>query len=254
MHAAFAPYARWLVGCGIDAPPTVAQLRAWAKDVRLALPDGRPLTFACAGQAAAAIDYEASIARDGVVPIREGQWHDAFNALAWLALPSTKAALNSVHVRNARACTRNARSRARDAATLLDESGLLLACDDGRLPRLLRAQAWRQLFVDDADAVREHCRGIVLGHGLLDKLRSPFRAITAKVLVIAFAPGTLPVPGDFAAIDAQAALLVAGDAFLPATLAPLPVAALPGWDAERRGERLFDDVSVFRPKMLRSSS
>ena len=48
MHAAFAPYARWLVGCGIDAP-TIAQLQTWAKDARLALPDGY------AGATAAAI-------------------------------------------------------------------------------------------------------------------------------------------------------------------------------------------------------
>jgi hypothetical protein len=188
------------------------------------------------------------------VPIREGEWHDAFNALVWLALPRAKAALNSVHVRDARACARNARSRSRDAATLLDESGLLLACDDARLPRLLRAHAWRELFVDEADAVEEHCRAIVVGHGLLDKLRRPFRAITAKVLVVAFAPGTLPAPGDVDAIDARAAPLIAGDAFMPDALAPLPVAALPGWDSERLGERLFDDVSVFRPKVLRSSS
>jgi hypothetical protein len=31
-------------------------------------------------------------------------------------------------------------------------------------------------------------------------------------------------------------------------LQPLPVAALPGWDAESAGERLFDDRDVFRVK------
>jgi hypothetical protein len=29
-------------------------------------------------------------------------------------------------------------------------------------------------------------------------------------------------------------------------LPPLPVAALPGWDSEALGARLFDDPSVFR--------
>jgi hypothetical protein len=31
----------------------------------------------------------------------------------------------------------------------------------------------------------------------------------------------------------------------------VPIAALPGWDAEQLGDRLFDDVSVFRPRVLR---
>ena len=216
------------------------------------MPDGRPLTFARAGPAVPALDYEHSIARDAVVPIREGEWHDAFNALAWLALPRTKAALNAVHVRDGHSRGGNGRTRSRDAATLLDESGLLLACDDARLPPLLRARAWRELFVGEADAVGEHCRGFVVGHGLLDKLRRPFRVITAKVLVIGLAPGTLPEIAALDALDSRAAALIARADFLPDVLVPLPVAALPGWDTERLGERLFDDLSVFRPGMLRS--
>ena len=253
MHAAFAPYARWLAAGDFQSPPAVTQLRSWAAQAALILPDGRPLTFDRAGPAVAAVDYEASIARSGVVPVRESSWHDAFNALVWLALPRTKAALNAVHVRDAAAPARNARSRARDAATLLDESGLLLACDDARLPRLLRAHAWRELFVGERDAVRERCRAVVVGHALLDKLRHPYRAITAKALVLAFPPGTLPEHGNVEAIDAAAAPRIAGADFAPDLLTPLPVAALPGWDAEGLGERLFDDVSVFRPKVLRSS-
>ena len=35
--------------------------------------------------------------------------------------------------------------------------------------------------------------------------------------------------------------------FGPDCLTPLPVAALPGWDAERLGRLPFDDLSVFRP-------
>ena len=33
----------------------------------------------------------------GQIPVREGSAHDAFNALAWLAFPRTKAAINRRH-------------------------------------------------------------------------------------------------------------------------------------------------------------
>ena len=80
-------------------PPPVAALAALARSRGLALPDGRPLTFAPAsGGATAALDWERAIAATGCVRLREGSWHDAFNALAWLAFPRTKAALNAVHV------------------------------------------------------------------------------------------------------------------------------------------------------------
>jgi len=56
-----------------------------------------------------------------------------------------------------------------------------------------------------------------------------------------------------AALDAAAAATISarGVAFAPEDLLPLPVAALPGWDVEASGARLFDDAAVFRSRMLR---
>lgn len=251
-HPAFRPYRRWLADCADDAPG-VTTLASWARAAGASLPDGRSIGFVAAEGRFAALDYEASVRMRAEVPVREGAWHDAMNALAWLVLPRTKAALNAIHVAGGRAATPNARGRARDAATLLDESGLVLGCDDASLPPLLAAHAWRRLFVERAEDVRRHTRPVVLGHGLMDKLRTPFRALTAKVLVVPFGPGALPDPDDVAALDVGAAACVAGAALTPASLHPLPVAALPGWDAERLGARLFDDTSVFRPASPRST-
>ncbi|MFO1397916.1 MAG: DUF3025 domain-containing protein [Burkholderiales bacterium] len=238
-HPAFAPYARWPLGA---APPSLATLNAWAHAASLALPDGRALRFADV-PVASALDYEAAVARDAVIPTRADNLHDACNALAWLAFPRAKAVLNAVHVRAGAAATANRRDRARDAATLLDESGLLLACADEALVALLRAHRWRELFVTHARDVARAMRPLALGHGLLAKLARPYRAITAHVLV-------LPVPAadaTVAAIDVAAAAAIALPALAPARLAVLPVAALPGWDREALGAALFDDVSVFRP-------
>jgi hypothetical protein len=91
---------------------------------------------------------------------------------------------------------------------------------------------------------------MVIGHGLAAKLLHPFRALTAKVLVVPFEPYARPAGDASARFDLAAAEAVAAPGFVPDCLTPLPVAALPGWSDEGLGERLFDDVSVFRPRML----
>jgi hypothetical protein len=98
---------------------------------------------------------------------------------------------------------------------------------------------------------------LVLGHGLAEKLLSPFRAITAHVLMTGPVPARTDGEGsasdgiDTESVDAEAAASIAAPAFGPDSLTPLPVAALPGWDSEHLGELLFDDLSVFRPLVLR---
>ena len=239
-HPGLAPYARWLAG---GRCPDLATLNGLARECGLALPDGRPLSFVAPRPRLRALDYERAIAVRGEIATRGGNLHDAFNAMTWLRLPRTKSALNAVHVRAADTATGNARNRARDAATLLDESGLLLCCADAGLVALLRARAWRELFWTRRNEVVRAMRPLVLGHGLAEKLMSPYRALTAHVLVTGAAPA--------AAIDAEAATLVAMPGFAPDALSPLPIAALPGWDVGASGESLFDDLSVFRPPVLR---
>jgi len=261
-HPGLAPYARWLAAGRCPDLPTLNEL---ARESGLALPDGRPLTFVAPRSRMRALDYERAIAERGVIATREGNLHDAFNALAWLRFPRTKAALNAVHVQAPVAATGNTRNRARDAATLLDESGLLLCCVDAGLVALLRSRAWRTLFCERRDEVVRGMRPLVLGHGLAEKLRSPYRALTASVLIIEAAP-TLAVAADGVhevgnaaamdvvnaeVVDAEAAAMIAARGFGPHLLTPLPVAALPGWDVEGKGYDLFDDLSVFRPPVLR---
>jgi hypothetical protein len=246
VHPGLSQYAGWL---GAGRCPSLSALNGLAREHALALPDGRPLAFVAARKGLRALDYERAVAGRGEIATREGNLHDAFNALAWLLLPRTKAALNAVHVRSADAGTANARNRARDAATLLDESGLLLGCADAGLAALLRERAWRELFWTRRDAVVGSMRPRVLGHGLAEKLLSPYRALTAHVLLLDM-PSSMAAAAD-GALDAMAAAMIAAPGFNPESLMPLPVAALPGWDADASGESLFDDLSVFRPPVLR---
>jgi Protein of unknown function (DUF3025) len=247
-HPALAIYARWCAGGRL---PDRCALEQAAAESPLALPDGRRLQFVAATGRTSALTYENRIAGCGEIALREDSVHDQFNALAWLALPQTKAALNAVHVRQAEAPTANRRDRRRDAATLLDESGLLLACDAPELVALLRARQWRALFAERRAEVAAHMRPIAIGHGICARLACgrPHRGITARALV-------LDLPVDLrnvclAPFDAMAAAFVRRGDFAPEWLLPLPIAALPGWDCEGLDAKLFDDLSVFRPLVLR---
>ncbi len=255
-HPAFAPFARWHSPRSACPLPGLAVLNRWARAAALELPDGRPLAFVAAPAAPlSALEYERRIAATGEIVTRADDLHDLCNALAWLGFPRTKAALNAIHVAAPETASGNRRDRTRDAATLLDESGMLAACADASLVGLWRAHRWREAFGDRRDDVRSTLAVVAIGHGLLAKLVAPFRAITAKVLVLPLVAQTLPEEAGAraAVLDAAAAASLAarGAAFSPADLLPLPVAALPGWDAEMRGDRLFDDAAVFRPRVLR---
>lgn len=242
-HPAFAPWRSILADGRL---PGLASLVALAQRQGLAGAGGRPLAFA-QGACHGALAFENAIASDGLILLRPDSAHDTFNALAWLAFPRAKSALNAVHVRDQASATGNARSRARDAATLLDESGLLLGCADPEVPRLLRRRAWREIFLNPRRAIEHALLPLAIGHGLLEKLRAPYRALTAHALFVAVDAAVLARPDDAcSAIDLAAARAIARLDFAPDRLVPLPVAALPGWDQEGLGARLFDDVSVFR--------
>lgn len=246
-HPAFAPYGRWLRD---GTWPDLATLNREAQACAIASARGMPIRFAPEDPGAphrSALAYERAVAETGRVAMRRDAPHDVANALVWLAFPQMKAACNARHVAEGAGAAPNARSAARDAVTLLDESGLVLACTDATLVALLRARAWRTLFVERRADVATAMRPVVVGHGLLAKLLQPYRAATAHVLVVPVAAAALPADGTAdAGIDTAVARLVGDPHFGPASLTPLPVAALPGWDCEGLGERLFDDRSVFR--------
>jgi len=234
-----------------QALPSVAAWNAAAAAAGLAGPGGRPLRFVVQERRGAAIDYERRIAGDGEVPLRENDLHDAWNARVWLGFPRTKAALTAVHVAAGRTAAPNGRSPARDAATLLDESGALVACAAPELLAAWRRHAWREAFGGPADALARRLVAVIVGHGILARLDRPFPGLTAKALIVALDPAALPAEPALRrrALDVAAAARIA-DAdlgFAPADLLPLPLVALPAWAPAGAGEARFADLSVFRP-------
>jgi len=247
-HPAFSAYADlWPA----DGALPVAAWNTVAATAGLAGSGGRPLRFVAQSRRCAALEYERRIAGDGEVPLREGDLHDAWNARVWLGFPRTKAALTAVHVAAGRAAAPNARSPARDAATLLDESGALVACAAPELLAAWRRHAWREAFGGPADALARRLVAVIVGHGILARLDRPFPGLTARALIVALDPAALPAEPALRrrALDVAAAARIA-DAdlgFAPADLLPLPLIALPAWAPAGAGDARFADLSVFRP-------
>ena len=118
-----------------------------------------------------------------------------------------------------------------------------------------QAHRWREAFRERRTEPARSLAVVAIGHGLVAKLATPFRGITGRALVVPLSAANLPQDaGELAtALDGAAmrAIAALGERLAPEDLLPLPVAALSGWDAEQLGVRLFDDTSVFRPRVIR---
>jgi len=234
--------------------PALDALNAIAADRRIATGGGAALRFVAAGTHPGATDrsYEERVFETGAVPTRDASWHDLFNALIWLAFPRTKATLNRRHceeLRERRGDPR--RGTARDVLTLFDEGGVLVACADPSLGRLLRDFRWKELFWQRRSDVQQRMRFHVFGHAILETARAPFRGITAKALILDTGDDTLEGPIDAlnSVLDARAAEYFAAPDALVSTrsLAPLPILGIPGWTPDNDDPAYYDDVGQFRP-------
>lgn len=100
--------------------------------------------------------YDARIVNEGVVPTREGSWHDLMNALVWATFPKAKKALHTRQhglVRPALPGESLRRPRELDALALLDEGGVAIA----------RASSAANSAT--ADGPRKH---VVFGHAIYE--------------------------------------------------------------------------------------
>lgn len=194
--------------------------------------------------------YELHIARTGRVPTR-ANLHDLFNAAVWLTFPRTKAVLNARQAQCIAEGQPGKRGRVRDAATLFDESGLIVAagarvareCD---LRERIAAHDWRYLFQERRQ--QWHCDWVpwLFGHAVMEKLARPYAAITVRVSVVAIEHGD---PHDVATVDAAAAQAFASaESWSPEALPPMPVLGIPRWWPANEAPEFYADTNVFRPR------
>jgi hypothetical protein len=199
----------------------------------------RPIRFVDQ-DAAGEEPYEAYVARTGEVPTRPNL-HDTFNALVWLAFPRVKARLNALQAGAIEADGVQAqRGPLRDAATLIDENGVLLVTRRSDLVVSLQTRNWMDLFVRNRSAWANEIRPIVFGHALMEKLVRPYKAITGHALVVPLAAGAPDEEIDAAVAEAL------DPGLTPRQLLALPVLGIPGW-AQNDETGYYDDIAVFRP-------
>lgn len=238
-----ADYATRLVG---EDWPGLAVLDDLARERGLCNVAGLPLRFIAQQARCGQWEYEAGILASGEVPSRPRNWHDLLNALTWLAFPAAKAALNTLQCAALPTARGNPRGPRSDAATLFDESGVLLLGQTPILAKLLAARRWREVFVERR-ALWRQARVYVFGHAVLEKLLAPWPGITAKCLFLQVSE--LPEAGTPAAwLDVALAEVWRAERIQrPADLFPLPVLGIPDWWPANADAAFYEDISVFRP-------
>lgn len=232
---------------GCAAWPDADRLNRLADEIELRNAAGRPVRFEPQNAPCGQRQYEAQILATGAVPTRPDNWHDFFNALIWLTFPKTKAALNAAQCRELESASKGQRSPASDAATLFDESGLLLVARDDTLARLLRAKQWKAAFWEQR-AAWAAARFYVIGHAVIEKSLAPYPGMTGKCLFLQVdgLPEAGAAPPEW--LDAQVAKVwMQGAISRPADLFVMPVLGVPGLCAESADPAYYDNTEVFRP-------
>lgn len=209
--------------------------------------------------------YEPRCFLKGEVPTRADNWHDLLNALVWLTFPKAKAAINGRHYQALTgqgndAAARSQRGTVRDTNTLLDESGVIVACADPGLAALLCNFQWKELFWQRREDVQSGMGFYLFGHGLYEKALRPYVGMTGQGLILAVPQAFFgwPLGRRLAHLDGALAAYLAGpDAARarpldPRELTPVPVLGVPGWSAQSASEFFYADSSYFRPGRLSS--
>ena len=261
--------------CPSGRLPGAVELTELAQARGVASGGGAALRFVPCGNSSPRVfehQYEVRIYRDGEVPTRPDNFHDFFNALAWLAFPRTKALLNRKHYeamlarhgetgqgaartdcvsRGTARLDGGSRGTARDVLTLFDESGVIVACSEPELEGLLRRFEWKTLFWRRRAEAGRAMRFFLFGHAIHERALRPYKGLTARALVLPVSRDYLGMSLDtqLAEADARGADYLAQPCALESTrvLAPVPILGVPGWEAANERESFYDDVSVFRP-------
>lgn len=241
-----------------DRWPTHDELNALAGGVMTSR--GMPVRFVsprAPGDAAASQRpyYELHIAQSGEVETRPESWHDLFNALAWCAFPATKARINAQHVAILdEGGEQEARHRGppRDALTLFDESGVIVASSAPDLFRLVADFEWKKLFWERRADVLAKMRFIPFGHALLEQALDPYIGMVAKTVFVPVSDFFFMLSPDSQRAEADrmaAAHFESVPRFAsPKKMAPLPVLGVPGWHRDNDAEAFYDQASYFRSK------
>jgi len=196
--------------------------------------------------------YEPRIYLNGEVSTREKNWHDFFNALVWMIFPKTKAALNQIHYQvlmHSNSSQLHTRGSLRDAATLFDESGVVVLSSESELITMLRQHEWKTVFWKKRMSALSSLRFLLFGHALYEKALNPYIGMTGKGLFFQVEETFLQqsLTQQLKTVDQWLADFVLRKLSSTADLAPIPVLGYPGWSKANASSDYYDNRWYFRP-------
>lgn len=199
--------------------------------------------------------YEPRCYLSGEVQSRADNWHDLLNALVWLTFPKAKAAINTRHylalLQRHDAAGGSQRGAVRDTNTLMDESGVIVACADPLLAQALRDFQWHELFWQRRIDVQRHMGFYLFGHGLYEKALQPYVGLTGQGIILAVDTAffSWTQARQLTHLDERLAAYWADteNCLSPRELSPVPLLGVPGWCADNEDPGYYDDTRYFRP-------
>lgn len=254
--AMFAPLHAVIAQLG-DRFPTLDELNRVLQTHprRIAVDSGHALRYVAqaTGKLAFEAQYEPRCYLTGEVQTRADNWHDLLNALVWLTFPGAKAAINARHYRalqQAHEPAGSQRGAVRDTNTLMDESGVIVACADPQLAQALRDFRWRELFWQRRADVHRRMGFYLFGHGLYEKALQPYVGMTGQGIILAVATEffSWPQAAQLAHLDEQLASFWRDEQNCRSTreLHPVPLLGVPGWWAANQDAGFYDNTAYFR--------
>jgi len=142
------------------------------------------------------------------------------------------------------------RSVLRDAATHVDESGVIIVSSKTYLIQLLRNFEWKQLFWKERDAALASMRFFVIGHGLYEKALHPYIGMTGKGIIFDVNDTffRLSLPDQLQYVDSMLERFLLKSLSSNADLTPIPLLGYPGWTEENAQEAYYDNKKYFRDR------
>lgn len=135
--------------------------------------------------------YDGRITLHAEVPTRERHWHDLFNALCFATFPRAKRALHRRQYEALRACVGEQatalperRSRERDALTLFDEGGAVVAAEPSACAELRKADPEGQGDLLARCVHARRARVVPFGHALFEHLIEGLRCPASATRLI----------------------------------------------------------------------
>ncbi|WP_440055945.1 DUF3025 domain-containing protein [Pseudoalteromonas sp. T1lg65] len=195
--------------------------------------------------------YEQIIFETHNIPTREQNWHDFFGAMIWCLFPKTKALLNALHMQEINQHGLLERTKMRNALTLFDECGLVLAITDKQWQSALRNHQWKAVFYQHADCWQDQLKPFIFGHANYEMLTRPFIGLTAKVVCVvvgdAFMQNSLEK--QYQELDSKLVTLIKNGLLDDNTqMSPLPLLGIPGWYEGVQDDSFYSNTDYFRPK------